>query len=114
MADKVDNKFDISTTWGDADHASGLLGADNDPDFASDSAGVNNPAVSNKYEAGGRIGDDPPYGPSPGQPNDASADGAGLPAGPDNKTSMDMNLEPNKFPRETGHDSLTEEEAQLT
>lgn len=114
MADKVDNKFDISTTWGDSDHASGLLGADNDPDFASDSAGVNNPGVDNKFQAGGRIGDTPPFGPSPGQPNDATADGAGLPAGPSNKTDMDMALEPNKFPRETGHDSLSGDEVIYT
>lgn len=33
--------------------------------------------------------------------------------GPSTQTNMDMAIEPNKFPREKGHDSLTPEEAQL-
>jgi hypothetical protein len=77
MPDFPNNKFDISTSWGDSDPVGINAENDNAADFAQDSKGVPN---VNQGE----------------------------------QTPMDLALEPNKFPRETGHDSLTEEEAYLS
>jgi hypothetical protein len=50
------------------------------------------------------------------QPEDFTHDTAGVPAdgGMSTMSILDMGLAPNQFPRETGHDSLTDEEAQLS
>lgn len=73
--------------------------------------------ANNKFPVGGRLGDAPPHGPvGEDGDRDFAADSAGLPSSGVNETQTDMamNLEPNKFPRETGHDSLSEEEAVLS
>jgi hypothetical protein len=76
MADMPENKFDISTSWGDTSPT--LTKGDTEAgDFSEDSSGVRNPDQGEK-------------------------------------SNLNMGLEPNKFPRETGHDSLTEEEAYLS
>lgn len=47
--------------------------------------------------------------------SDFMRDSSGIPSvNQGEKTNMDMGLKPNTFPKQTGHDSLTEEEAQLT
>lgn len=73
-------------------------------------------ATNNKFDVSGSWGDPSPTltkGDTEG--GDLAADSAGIPAvDQGEKTDMDMALAPNKFPRETGHDSLTEEEAYLS
>lgn len=73
----------------------------------------------NKFNVGGTWGDtDPTFSANDMNDNkaDFAQDSAGLPASSigNNKTDMDMALKPNMFPRQTGHDSLTEEEAYLS
>lgn len=122
------NKFDIKTSFGEASNG---LGEDEPSggasDFSEDApsipsgefAGASGGAyrANNKFDASGRFGDGAPFGPVGEEtgPVDFAADAAGVP-NPTSEmmTPMDMALEGNKFPRETGHDSLTPEEAQLT
>lgn len=80
----------VSTSWGDADPTFRVDGADNDSNFKSDSAGFPSEGfIGNKFDG-------------TGNPNMGES------------TDMDMNLAPNKFPRETGQVTITEEEALLT
>lgn len=72
--------------------------------------------TDNKFQVGGRLGDEAPYGPvgddDLGAAGDFGEDSAGLPSSDiqNTKTDMDLALEPNRFPRQTGHDTLTGEE----
>lgn len=74
-------------------------------------------AADNKTEFRTTMGDsDPLIHNLNDQPADYAHDVSGVPgdAGRSTQMDMDMGLEPNKFPRQTGHDSLTEEQAQLS
>lgn len=74
--------------------------------------------ADNKFPFTSPLGDTSPYHGTDipnGNKGDVAHDSAGVPnVDQHEQTDMDMALEPNKFPRETGHDSLTEEEAQLS
>lgn len=89
---------------------------DNAEDRRHDGEGIpqTGMANNNKFSVGGRFGDTAPFI-ADFDTNDFSKDSAGLPnVNQGEMTSMDLSLEGNKFPRQTGHDSLTPEEAQLT
>lgn len=116
MADIEKNKFNAGGRFGDSDVLAHPLGVDGAKDFAADSAGLPASGITNKFEMGGRLGDSPPFGPvgTATGPKDFSADSAGVPSpNQGEKSDWPLAFEPNKFPREKGHDSLTEEEAQL-
>lgn len=85
MADIVDNKHDISTTWGDTDVLQNRLGSDNDSNFGADSSGIPKVDSNNKHEG---VSD----------PSES------------NKSEMNMSLEPNKFPRETTTGGLSDDD----
>lgn len=109
----ADNKFDISTSWGDSDPVGLTAEQDNHEDRERDGAGVPSVEVQNKFDVGGRLGDSGPFGPVGNEtgPKDFAADGAGVPnPNMGEQSNWDMALEPNKFPRETGHDSLSGDE----
>lgn len=113
MADIVDNKHDISTSWGDSDSTQGHLGADNDSDYASDVSGIPKVDSNNKYPVNTGFGDaDSTFAASmTDEKEDFARDGSGVPnpPGPE-KTEMNMNLAPNMFPRETTTGGLSDDD----
>lgn len=74
-------------------------------------------APDNKFDISTTLGASAERYPAADNDNkaDFAQDSAGFgDRGPSTQTNMDMALKPNMFPRATGHDSLTPEEAQLT
>jgi hypothetical protein len=76
-------------------------------------------ADTNKFNVNTSWGDNGSLSRDEQNPGDHAADfardSAGIPSADAHGqfVSKPLSFEPNKFPRETGHDSLTEEEAQL-
>ena len=82
---------------------------DMDNDTTEDGAGVPSDFPDNKTEVRTTWGDDKPlHGQDVTEPqtSDFSRDAAGMPTtDPVSKEALDLALEPNKFPRQTGHDT---------
>lgn len=118
MADIVENKHDFTTSWGDSDPVGITTEPDNLEDRNRDGGSVPTSGVSNKFDVkGGGWGDKDPNGitTEPDNHEDREYDGSGVPnVDQGEKMNLTMGLEPNKFPRETGHDSLSSDEAVLS
>lgn len=107
----------VSTSFGDPNPLSPLDGKENSSNFGADSSGFpSNGFIDNKTDVTTSWGD-PPDEPDALNDNavDFAQDSSGFSQqGLNNKTDMALSFEPNKFPRQTGHDSLTSEEDLLT
>jgi hypothetical protein len=108
MADNERNKFNAGATWGDADPIGLHAEQDNLQDRNADGAGIPNVNVNNKFPVNMSFGDSDPNGITTEADNkaDVASDGGGVPnVNQGEQTNMQWYFEPNKFPRETGHDT---------
>lgn len=72
---------------------------------------------TNKFPVNTSWGDKSDFGPENSSEHtaDFAQDSSGVPTpNQGEKTDLPLSFEPNKFPRQKGHDSLSAEEAQLT